>query len=104
MMEYIGATGIPVKFDSMPIKDGIDFHFILSFAIDVDPSGNYQNGKFSPYWAETLTPDSVAAIKARHPNVKALASLSGWSSGSKVLHWYGKIFCVYDHYINNKIT
>ncbi|KDO58327.1 hypothetical protein CISIN_1g046094mg [Citrus sinensis] len=88
MMEYIGATGIPVKFDSMPIKDGIDFHFILSFAIDVDPSGNYQNGKFSPYWAETLTPDSVAAVKARHPNVKALASLSGWSLGSKVLHWY----------------
>lgn len=100
MMEYIGVTGIPVKFESVLIKDGIDFHFILSFAIDVDPSGNYGNGKFSPYWAETLTPDSVADIKARHHNVKALASLSGWSLGSKVLRWYAKIFCIYDHYTN----
>ncbi|KAJ4715292.1 chitinase 2-like [Melia azedarach] len=88
MMEYIGATGVPVKFNRVPIKDGIDFHFILSFAIDADPAGNYQNGKFSPYWIETLTPDSVAAVKARHSNVKALASLSGWSLGNKVLRWY----------------
>lgn len=89
-MEYIGATGIPVTFDPVPINDGIDFHFILSFAIDADPSGNALNGKFSPYWAATLTPDSVAALKARHhPNViKALASLSGWSLGKKVLRWY----------------
>ncbi|KAK1587545.1 hypothetical protein Q3G72_014060 [Acer saccharum] len=87
-MEYIGATGVPVKFESVPIKDGIDFHFILSFAIDADSSGNYQNGKFSPYWVETLTPSAVAAIKSLHPNVKAMASLSGWSLGDKVLHWY----------------
>ncbi|KAK0606194.1 hypothetical protein LWI29_035041 [Acer saccharum] len=88
MMEYIGATGVPVKFESVPIKDGIDFHFILSFAIDVDSSGNYQNGKFSPYWVETLTPSAVTAIKSLHPNIKAMASLSGWSLGDKVLHWY----------------
>ncbi|OMO57126.1 2S globulin [Corchorus capsularis] len=87
-MEYIGATGVPVKFDSVPIEDGIDFHFILSFAIDSDPSGNAQNGKFSPYWADTLTPESVANIKNQHPNVKAMASLSGWSIGNKVLRWY----------------
>ncbi|XVF14899.1 hypothetical protein REPUB_Repub09cG0100300 [Reevesia pubescens] len=91
MMEYIGATGVPVKFDSVPIKDGIDFHFILSFAIDADPSGNAQNGKFSPYWLDTLTPESVAAIKKSHPNVKALASLSGWSLGDKVLRWYNPV-------------
>ncbi|KAK9292375.1 hypothetical protein L1049_020342 [Liquidambar formosana] len=91
MMEYIGATGIPVTFDPVPIEDGIDFHFILSFAIDVDPSGEYQNGTFSPYWASTLTPDSVAAVKARHPNVKALLSLSGWSLGDQVLHWYDPV-------------
>ncbi|KAH7566055.1 hypothetical protein ACOSP7_022291 [Xanthoceras sorbifolium] len=88
MMEYIGATGVPVKFESVPIKDGIDFHFILGFAIDADPSGNYQNGKFSPYWADNLTPSAVAAIKSTHPNVKVMASLSGWSIGEKVLHWY----------------
>ncbi|GLT72314.1 hypothetical protein SLA2020_442610 [Shorea laevis] len=90
-MEYIGASGVPVTFDPVPIEDGIDFHFILSFAIDADPSGKPQNGTFSPYWADTLTPASVAAIKARHPNVKALASLSGWSLGQKVLRWYDPI-------------
>ncbi|KAF8411689.1 hypothetical protein HHK36_004247 [Tetracentron sinense] len=88
MMEYIGATGIPVTFDSVPVEADIDFHFILSFAIDANASGESQNGKFSPYWAATLTPDSVAAVKERHPNVKALASLSGWSLYEKVLHWY----------------
>ena len=88
MMEYIGATGVPVKFDPVPIEDGIDFHFILSFAIDADPSGKAQNGTFSPNWADTLTPASIAAIKARHPNAKALASLSGWSIGKTVPRWY----------------
>ncbi|KAG8383813.1 hypothetical protein BUALT_Bualt04G0052900 [Buddleja alternifolia] len=88
MMEYIGATGIPIQFDNVPIQQGIDFHFILSFAIDANTSGNTQNGVFSPYWATTLTPNAVAATKSRHPNVKALASLSGWSLGSKVLSWY----------------
>ncbi|KAL1538950.1 chitinase 1-like [Salvia divinorum] len=88
MMEYIGATGAPVKLDDVPIKDDIDFHFILSFAIDADSSGAPQNGIFSPYWAETLTPEAVAGVKSRHPNVKAMASLSGWSLGSKTLSWY----------------
>lgn len=88
MMEYIGATGVPVKFDNVPIKTGIDFHFILSFAIDADSSGSPQNGVFSPYWATTLTPEAVAATKAAHPNVKAMASLSGWSLGTKTLSWY----------------
>ena len=46
---------------------------------------------FSPYWVPSLTPDSVAAIKASNPNVKALASLSGWSLGDKVLHWYNPV-------------
>ncbi|KAK7316963.1 hypothetical protein RJT34_00806 [Clitoria ternatea] len=90
-MEYIGATGAPVTFDSVPIEKGINFHFILGFAIDADPSGNAQNDKFSPFWAETLTPNSVAAIKARHSNVKVLASLSGWSVNNKVIRWYDPI-------------
>lgn len=88
MMEYIGATGKPVTFDEVPIEPSIDFHFILSFAIDSDPSGTPQNGIFKPYWIPSLTPDSVAAIKSKHPNVKALASLSGWSLGSTPLRWY----------------
>ncbi|KAL4276771.1 hypothetical protein HN51_059419 [Arachis hypogaea] len=88
MMEYIGATGAQVTFNSVPIEEGIDFHFILGFAIDADASGNAQNGKFSAYWTESLTPESVAAIKARHTNVKVLASLSGWSLHDKVIRWY----------------
>ncbi|XAR62332.1 Chitinase [Bertholletia excelsa] len=88
MMEYIGASGVPVRIGSVPVEKGIDFHFILSFAIDADPLGNPQNGTFSPYWASTLTPKAVAKVKKRHANVKALASLSGWSLGSKVLRWY----------------
>lgn len=94
MMEYIGATGILVTFNHVPISNSFDFHFILSFAIDADPSSNAQNDKFSPYWADTLTPDSIAALKAcHHPNVvpnvvKALATLFSWSLGKKVLRWY----------------
>ncbi|KAF6170486.1 hypothetical protein GIB67_031894 [Kingdonia uniflora] len=88
MMEYIGATGIPMTFDPVSVEDGIDFHFILSFAIDANSSGNSQNGVFSPYWVPTLTPEGVAAIKESHPNVKVMASLSGWSLGDTVLHWY----------------
>ncbi|GFY87522.1 hypothetical protein Acr_05g0011610 [Actinidia rufa] len=91
MMEYIGATGVPEKFDQVPIEEDINFHFIISFAIDADPSGNPQNGTFSPYWVPSLTPDSVAAIKASNPNIKALASLSGWSLGDKVLSWYNPV-------------
>ncbi|KAF5745137.1 chitinase 2-like [Tripterygium wilfordii] len=91
MMEYIGATGKPVSFVSVPIREGIDFHFILSFAIDADSSGKTQNGIFSPYWLQTLTPDSVADIKKRHPNVKALASLAGWSIYNTVIVWYNPL-------------
>ncbi|KAI3886420.1 hypothetical protein MKX03_036707 [Papaver bracteatum] len=90
MMEYIGATGVPVKFESVPIENNdIDFHFILSFAIDAVPSGKHQNGIFSPYWEPTLTPESVKAIKTAHPNIKALASLSGWSIANK---WISNAF------------
>ncbi|GAA0147246.1 hypothetical protein Leryth_001999 [Lithospermum erythrorhizon] len=87
-MEYIGATGKPISFNDIPIREGIDFHFILGFAIDSDAKGTSQNGKFSTYWASTITRDSISTLKSQHPNVKVLASLSGWSMGTKVLHWY----------------
>lgn len=88
LMEYIGATGVSIEFTSVPISQSIDFHFILSFAIDADSSGNPQNGTFSPYWSSTLTPKAVKSIKSIYSNVKVLASLSGWSLGQKVLSWY----------------
>ncbi|KAI4311410.1 hypothetical protein MLD38_036312 [Melastoma candidum] len=88
MMEYIGATGDPVDFGSIPIKPGLDYYFLLSFAIDSNPSGKPQNGKFSPYWSSSLSKDSASSIKKRHRNVKLLASLSGWSIGKTVVRWY----------------
>ncbi|CAI0376822.1 unnamed protein product [Linum tenue] len=88
MMEYIGATGSPIEFDAVPIQPGIDFHFILGFAIDADSSGTPLNGEFKPYWADTLSPESISSLKAQHgPSVKVMASLSGWSLGGKVLRW-----------------
>lgn len=87
-MEYIGATGVPVSFDEVPMDPNINFYFLLSFAIDADYSGNTQNGKFSPYWASDLTPQSFQSIKARHRNVKVLVSLAGWSIGENVITWY----------------
>ncbi|CAI0376821.1 unnamed protein product [Linum tenue] len=87
-MEYIGATGSPIEFDAVPIQPGIDFHFILGFAIDADSSGTPLNGEFKPYWADTLSPESISSLKAQHgPSVKVMASLSGWSLGGKVLRW-----------------
>ncbi|KAG6522645.1 hypothetical protein ZIOFF_019791 [Zingiber officinale] len=73
-MEYIGATGKPVTFSHVPVDPNIDFHFILSFAIDAGHSGAARHGVFSPYWASTLTPAAVRTVKARHPNVKVLAT------------------------------
>ncbi|KAI3961803.1 hypothetical protein MKW92_038608 [Papaver armeniacum] len=58
-MEYIGSTCVPVKFESIPLKNDIDFHFILSFAIDAIPSGKYQNGIFSPYWNQQYHLDGI---------------------------------------------
>ncbi|KAJ6996325.1 hypothetical protein NC653_013047 [Populus alba x Populus x berolinensis] len=40
------------------------------------------------YIGATRDIQSLEAIKERHPNVKALASLSGWSLGDEVLRWY----------------
>ncbi|XP_011628633.1 chitinase 2 [Amborella trichopoda] len=88
MMEYVGATGVEVSFTDVPINPNIDFHFLLSFAIDANTDGEYQNGVFSPYWEPSLTPDSVASIKKQYPNVKALTSLCGWSLDNSILRWY----------------
>lgn len=90
-MEYIGATGTPITFDAVPIEDGIDFHFILGFAIDADPSGQTQNGTFSPYWVDTFNPSLGCSHQGQHSNVNALASLSGWSLGQKVIRWYDPV-------------
>lgn len=82
--EYIGAEFKNVKFSDVPINSNVDFHFILSFAIDYDASGSSPtNGKFNIFWdTENLSPSQVSSIKSTHSNVKVALSLGGDSVGS----------------------
>ncbi|KDP37337.1 hypothetical protein JCGZ_06791 [Jatropha curcas] len=78
--EYIGAEGKGVKFSDVPVNPKVEFHFILSFAIDYTSSAHPSptNGQFSAYWdTENLTPSNVSSLKARHSNVKVAMSLGG---------------------------
>ncbi|KAH9326534.1 hypothetical protein KI387_006712, partial [Taxus chinensis] len=79
--EYIGAEGLGVKFSDVPIDDDVEFHFILSFAIDYTASAHSPtptNGKFSVFWdEENLSPADVLAVKSKHKNVKVAVSLGG---------------------------
>ncbi|KAH0450977.1 hypothetical protein IEQ34_021669 [Dendrobium chrysotoxum] len=79
--EYIGAQFKDVKFSDVPINSGVDFHFILSFAIDYTTTTSPPsptNGDFSVFWdSANLSPADVSAIKEAHPNVKVAVSLGG---------------------------
>ncbi|XP_022732363.1 chitinase 2-like [Durio zibethinus] len=79
--EYIGAEGKGVTFSDVPINQEVDFHFILSFAIDYTNSSSHPsstNGDFRVYWdRENLSASHVSSIKTRHPNVKVAMSLGG---------------------------
>ncbi|PKA52644.1 Chitinase 2 [Apostasia shenzhenica] len=84
--EYIGAEFNGVKFSNVPINPGVDFHFILSFAIDYTVGSSYPlptDGKFNVFWdAENLSPDQVNALKQSHRNVKVALSLGGDTVGN----------------------
>lgn len=79
--EYIGALFEGVKFSDVPINQKVNFHFILSFAIDYDTSSGTPsptNGKFNIFWdSQNLSPSEVSSIKAKNPNVKVALSLGG---------------------------
>ncbi|KAA8549533.1 hypothetical protein F0562_001449 [Nyssa sinensis] len=88
--EYIGAESNGVQFSDVPINPNVDFHFILSFAIDYTASSsspslsNFSstpsptNGDFNVFWdSENLTLSSISSMKAHHPNVKVAMSLAG---------------------------
>lgn len=78
--EYIGAEDKNVRFSDVPIISTIDFHFLLSFAIDYTDTSSPRptNGDFSVYWDNiNLGPSQVSAIKALHSNVKVGMSLGG---------------------------
>ncbi|XP_051113475.1 chitinase 2-like [Andrographis paniculata] len=78
--EYIGAEGKNVKFSDVPVDRRIDFHFILSFAIDYTNSAKPTptNGDFRVYWdSDNLSPSDVSSIKSRNRNVRVAMSLGG---------------------------
>ncbi|GMI97078.1 hypothetical protein HRI_003377100 [Hibiscus trionum] len=82
--EYIGAEFNNVKFSDVPINSNVEFHFILSFAIDYDSSSSPSptNGKFNVFWdSDNLGPSQVSSIKSSHSNVKVALSLGGDSVG-----------------------
>ena len=78
--EYIGAEFKNVKFPDVPINSNVQFHFLLSFAIDYTTSGTPSptNGKFNIFWdSNNLSPSQVSSIKNSHSNVKVALSLGG---------------------------
>ncbi|KAM7502011.1 hypothetical protein LguiB_000915 [Lonicera macranthoides] len=82
--EYIGAEFNGVKFSDVPINPNVDFHFILSFAIDYTTSSSPSptNGKFNVFWdTDNLSPSKVSSIKSQHSKVKVAVSLGGDSVG-----------------------
>ncbi|KAK6926870.1 Glycoside hydrolase family 18, catalytic domain [Dillenia turbinata] len=81
--EYIGAEGQNVTLSDVPINPDVEFHFILSFAIDyTDSPTSPTDGDFNVYWdMDNLTPSQVNSIKAKHPNVKVAMSLAGDTIG-----------------------
>lgn len=78
--EYIGAQFKGVKFSDVPINPNVNFHFILSFAIDYDTSSppSPTDGNFNIFWdTQNLSPSEVSSIKNQNPNVKVALSLGG---------------------------
>ncbi|GLJ06100.1 hypothetical protein SUGI_0031830 [Cryptomeria japonica] len=79
--EYIGADDMKVQFSDVPILPDVEFHFILSFAIDYSGAGHSPfptNGDFKIFWdKKTLRPSDVLDIKSKHKNVKVVVSLGG---------------------------
>nr|GMD15793.1 chitinase 2-like [Ipomoea batatas] len=78
--EYIGAESAAVRLSDVPINPGLDFHFILAFAIDYTTGGNPSptGGNFNVLWeTKHLSPADIAAIKSHHSNVKVAISLGG---------------------------
>lgn len=78
--EYIGAENSNVRFSDVPINAHVDFHFILSFAIDYTNTSSplATNGDFLVYWdTNNLDPHQILAIKSKNPNVKVAMSLAG---------------------------
>ncbi|KAJ0974060.1 hypothetical protein J5N97_016025 [Dioscorea zingiberensis] len=106
--EYIGIGYRNTTFNNVPINPDVDFHFIVSFAIDftnISSMDVYQiptNGKFKPYWNnKAITPSTVKSIKQTHTNVKVALTL-----GSDMVRDNVGYFLPYstDSWIDNALT
>ncbi|KAK9065905.1 hypothetical protein SSX86_015307 [Deinandra increscens subsp. villosa] len=102
--EYIGANFANVQFSDVPINPSIQFHFILSFAIDFTPGSSPKptNGKFNVFWdSENLSPSQVLSIKRQHPNVKVALSLGGDTVSDKAANFTA--FSI-DSWVSNAVS
>ncbi|THU48032.1 hypothetical protein C4D60_Mb09t21950 [Musa balbisiana] len=84
--EYIGALFNGVRFSDVPVDPGVEFHFILAFAIDYTAldAPSPTNGNFNIFWdSQNLSPARAAAIKRSHPNVRLAVSLGGDTVGGR---------------------
>ncbi|KAK4255010.1 hypothetical protein QN277_008073 [Acacia crassicarpa] len=101
--EYIGAGGKSLTFSDLPINPSVEFHFILSFAIDYTNSTsppNPTNGDFKPYWdTQNFSPSHVSSIKSLFPNVKVALSLGG-DDDEPVQSHYLALWRKYGHFID----
>ncbi|XP_077245293.1 chitinase 2-like [Tasmannia lanceolata] len=82
--EYIGAESSSVKLSDVPINPDVEFHFIVSFAIDYSHGNSTlpTNGKFNIFWeTKNLGPSAIESIKDRDKNVKVAVSLGGDTVG-----------------------
>ncbi|PHU03574.1 Retrovirus-related Pol polyprotein from transposon TNT 1-94 [Capsicum chinense] len=63
--------------DVVPIRSGVEFHFIISFAINYTTSSpTLTNGQFNIFWdMDNPAPSAVSAIKDQYSNVKVALSL-----------------------------
>ncbi|KAK9065904.1 hypothetical protein SSX86_015306 [Deinandra increscens subsp. villosa] len=102
--EYIGANFANVRFSDVPINPSIQFHFILSFAIDFTPGSSPKptNGRFNVFWdSENLSPSQVLSIKRQHPNVKVALSLGGDTVSDKAANFTA--FSI-DSWVSNAVS
>ena len=102
--EYIGAEFKNVKFPDVPINSNVQFHFLLSFAIDYTTSGTPSptNGKFNIFWdSNNLSPSQVSSIKNAHSNVKVALSLGGDSVRNNPAYFSPSSI---DSWVSNAVT
>ncbi|KAL5723124.1 hypothetical protein ACHQM5_006558 [Ranunculus cassubicifolius] len=100
--EYIGADSGSIKLTDVPINPGVEFHFILAFALDYTDGGSPSNGKFNAIWdTDHIGAGEIASIKDTHKNVKVAVSLGGDSASKGHAYFTPKSI---DSWVNNAVS